>query len=110
MDCAGLIVVVARKFGISGDFIAYGARPNQGSVLAVMQANFEQKPIRDVEDGDLFLMGSPDYFPSHVGFFSTLDGKRSIIHSINLYSKCTETHLGDYWRKMLVAAFQFRCT
>lgn len=100
LDCAGLVIVTARRLGLVApafDVNAYPRLPD-GSLLAVCGEHMT--PIDDVELGAVIVV-SVGSDPQHMGFVGDYrHGGWSIIHAASRPGRVIETRLmlGDTFR------------
>lgn len=108
VDCAGLVIVVARDLELSNyDTIDYQRRTTGQEFLRHFQANMRRLPIQDARPGDVMLFRDKQY-PCHSTILGEKDGCTTIIHAHALRRKVVEDYLhqGD-WQQRRVAAFRF---
>lgn len=103
LDCIGLIVVALRSVGfIVRDRTDYGRRPDgKGLVAALIEHG---AILQDVIRAGSVLVFRYDGQPQHVAL-ATSDN--SMIHSFAPSGEVVETVIGDYWKRRLVAVYQF---
>jgi hypothetical protein len=81
IDCAGLLVMLARAFNLSHDDIrGYARQPTGTGFLEHLRRHLDPAPL----DGDLTgLVGifSQKKFPCHTGIFSYLHGQPHLINA-----------------------------
>ena len=108
IDCAGLVVLVAKELGLSGyDSTDYGRSPQPREFMHHFGDNMRKKPVADAEPGDVLLFRDRQ-FPCHsaiVGFKGT---DLTIIHAHAARRKVVEDRLsqGD-WLERRSACFEF---
>ncbi len=109
IDCAGLIVLVAKALDLSDyDSVAYHRTAVSTNFLNHFAPNMDSKPILDALPGDVLLFRD-SAFPCHSAIVGTLHGGPSIIHAHALRRMVVEERLdqGD-WLDRRVACFAFR--
>jgi cell wall-associated NlpC family hydrolase len=101
MDCAGLIVCVARDLGINaGDLTAYARRPDGRTLRNVIEA---QAPGTDCyKPGDILLMRF-EADPQHLAIVTD----HGMIHSYARARMVVEHRMDAVWTARIVAAYQF---
>lgn len=102
IDCAGLLVCVARDVGISteGDQGGYSRTPDGQSLKQALDAF--GSPITAFQPGDFLLMRF-DAQPQHIAIVTDV----GIIHSYLSARRVVEHGLSDDWRRRIVAAYAF---
>ena len=104
LDCAGLIVTVAKELGIEHvDVTGYGRRPT-GELRRVMaaQQSIKQVPISDMQAGDILVMRFAKE-PQHLAICAGA----TIIHSYETVKKCCEHDLTPEWEKRITEVWRF---
>ena len=108
IDCAGLVIEVAKSLGLSAyDTTNYQRRTHGHKFLNHFRQNMIEKRISDALPGDVMLFRD-DMYPCH----STILGDRSamltIIHAHATRRAVVEDflHQGD-WQDRCVACFEF---
>jgi cell wall-associated NlpC family hydrolase len=103
LDCAGLLVCVARDLGIStaGDWEGYSRTPDGASLKATLDAS-AVIPVADYQPGDVLLMRF-DKQPQHIAIVTD----KGIIHSYLAARRVVEHRLDAEWRARIVAAYAF---
>lgn len=83
VDCAGLVIGVARELGLVApdfDFGGYGRQPD-GTLLAVCDTHMRRIPRAALQPGDVLVLAMKDQ-PQHMGIVGDYrHGGLSIIHS-----------------------------
>jgi cell wall-associated NlpC family hydrolase len=103
IDCAGLLVCVARDLGLPHyDVQGYSRIPSGGDFKMHLDANLDR--IAEIEVGCILLM-TFEVDPQHVAICSTQD---SIIHAYFNARKCVEHILDDVWRNRINSIYRFR--
>lgn len=102
LDCAGLVVAVARSLGIDPVDVSGYARVPSG----ILQSILDQQPclvrVVTMQPGDILLMrfrGDPQHLAIYAG--------DTIIHSYETVGRCCEHDFTDLWRRRVVAIYRF---
>jgi len=105
LDCAGLVVVVAKACGVEiMDAKGYGRNPN-GALEAVIAAQscVDLVPVADRQPGDVLTMR----FGREMQHLAIFAGD-TIIHSYEAAGKVCEHTLDAMWAKRIVSAYRFK--
>ena len=103
VDCAGLIVGVARDLGIvNHTFTGYGREPNNGMLEKELGKYLTQ--IKDIEPGCILLFRFK-LEPQHLAIYTD---KNTIIHSYQSVGKCIEHILDDKWKRRIVSYWSYK--
>lgn len=103
IDCAGLLVCVARDLGLPHyDVQGYSRVPSGRDFERHLDANLD--PIQTIEPGCVMLM-TFDIDPQHVAIATS---EHSIIHAYASVRKCVEHGLDDKWRASIRKIYRFR--
>jgi cell wall-associated NlpC family hydrolase len=101
MDCAGLIVCVARDLGIALlDQTGYSRVPNGGSLRRAVEGQAVR--VATAQPGDILLMRF-DGDPQHLAIMTD----HGMIHSYAQARRVVEHRIDAEWAKRIVAAYQF---
>ena len=104
LDCAGLIVQVARSIGVSyTDVPAYGRSPHQGLLQATLDSNACIERVTDHQAGDILLMR----FASEPQHLAICAGD-TMIHSYLQVGKVCEHRLSAVWAARIVGVYRFK--
>ena len=106
LDCAGLVVAVAKAIGADyQDVPGYGRTPANGLLRQTLEAQpcLEPVAIAERQPGDILLMRFAKE-PQHLAIFAG----ENIIHSYMDVGRVCEHGLTDVWRSRIVAAYRFR--
>ena len=109
VDCAGLIVLVAKALGFSQyDSTSYQRRALGRDFMTHFRANMAQRPVADARPGDVLLFRD-SAFPCHVTILAERGGVPTLIHAHAQRRRVVEEPLeqGD-WMDRRVACFGFR--
>lgn len=103
LDCAGLIIHVAKTLGLPyEDHAGYARLPGNG----LLEAALDQQPglsrVFDLQAGDVILMKFGGD-PQHLG----ICGGENIIHAYQPVGKVCEHTLTDAWRRRIVRIYRF---
>lgn len=112
VDCAGLVIGVARQLGLVGDDFdvsGYARVPDGHSLLAACEQHMTRVAMEAMQPGDVVVVRF-DAEPQHFGILSPYKhGGLAVIHAASKYRKVIETRLlfGTSPRSMkFVAAYQ----
>ncbi|RLJ20809.1 peptidase P60 [bacterium endosymbiont of Escarpia laminata] len=104
VDCAGVIIGVARALGLSQfDSRDYGRSPNPERMGAILRSELIEIPVIDAEPGCVFWMAF-DADPQHVAIYTGTN----LIHAYSMAEKCVEHRMDSQLRTKIRAAFQFK--
>lgn len=104
LDCAGLIVHVARTLDIAYiDVPAYGRSPHQGLLQATLDSNDCIAPVALRQAGDILLMRFTNE-PQHLAICAG----DTMIHSYLNVGKVCEHRLSSMWAERIVAVYRFK--
>lgn len=108
IDCAGLVVCVAKELGLSDfDTTDYQRTAQQHKLLGYFREHMDARPLKDVRPGDVILFRDSAY-PCHVAMVGESNGRLSIIHAHAERRVVLEEPLTEHWRGKWVAAFRFK--
>lgn len=105
LDCAGLVIAVARQLGLRhADQAGYGRIPANGLLEAALEAQpgLHRVALADRQPGDVLLM----FFsrePQHLA----IDAGDTIIHSYCDVGKVVEHRLDASWESRIVRVYRF---
>lgn len=84
VDCAGLIIGVARELGMVGegfDITGYSRDPDGRTLLAYCETHMQRIGREDIEPGDVVVIRWHDH-PQHLGIVGDyVHGGHSLIHA-----------------------------
>lgn len=104
VDCAGVIVCVAKELGLSEfDMTGYSHVPDGVILKRALDDNMIPIPAKDRLPGDVLLF-SFDKHPQHLGFCTDI----GILHSYAQVRRCVETSFDEVWALRLRGAYRFR--
>ncbi|MFA5170430.1 MAG: NlpC/P60 family protein [Sulfuriferula sp.] len=104
LDCAGVIVCVASKFGLKSIQPAgYGRSPCNGMLeeAADMQPYLDR--VTAMQAGDVLMMRFTGE-PQHVGIYTG----ENIIHAYESVGKVVEHRLDEKWAARIVRIYRFK--
>lgn len=106
VDCAGLIVCVAKELGLHYDDIKnYSRIPDGKSLRDILKKNTaREKTLAEAEPGDILLMKFL-IEPQHVALYMP---NNEVIHSYRLAGKVTKHSLDETWRNRVISVFEFK--
>ena len=103
IDCAGLLICVARDLGLEHyDVQGYSRVPSGNDFERHLSANLDR--ITEIETGCVLLM-TFDVDPQHVAICTSTD---TIIHAYYDVRKVTEHRIDAMWRSRIRGIFRFR--
>ena len=103
IDCAGLLVCVARDLGLQHyDVQGYSRVPSGAEFERHLDANLDK--ISAIEPGCILLMAF-DSDPQHVAIATSLT---TIIHAHFEVRKCVEHDLDSVWTSRIRSIYRFR--
>lgn len=106
LDCAGLIVHVAREIGAEYvDTAGYSRLPSHGLLQAALDLQPCLMPVSigDLQPGDVLLMRFKNE-PQHLAVCAG----DTIIHSYSTVGQVCEHRLADVWVSRIVSVYRFR--
>ena len=106
VDCAGIIVGVARELGLSSfDTRAYGRTPDGVTLRRLCRQHME--PIDELCLGAVVLMKFMKH-PHHLGIVGDKGSPFSLIHAYDGAAKCMEHILDGKWRHRICGIYKYR--
>lgn len=111
IDCIGLVILVAKHFGIveqEFEDTNYPRRsPHSQAFIDRFKAKLIQKPNNKMQPGDVVILKA-DIFPCHCGIIGERNGELTVIHAYAARRKVLEEYfLASEWDKQHVATFEF---
>jgi cell wall-associated NlpC family hydrolase len=104
MDCAGLIVHVAAKFGMASiEPAGYGRSPCNGMMEAAADTQPYLMRVTDMQAGDVLMMRFTGE-PQHVGIYTG----NTLIHAYESVGKVVEHRMDDKWLRRIVRVYRFK--
>jgi NlpC/P60 family putative phage cell wall peptidase len=105
VDCAGVIVGVARELGLSEvDATGYGHRPDSRELERLCHAHMTPVAIEAAQPGDVLLL-TIEGLPQHLAFLTELGGERAMLHAYAPARRVVEHRIDAVWAERIVAAF-----
>lgn len=103
VDCAGLVIGVARTLGLSdADYIGYGRQPAGGLLPRLLAEHLDA--IAAPEPAAVVLMAFGRE-PQHLGILTDVG---TLIHAYESIAACVEHRFADVWGARVRAAYRFR--
>lgn len=107
IDCAGLVVLVARELGLSTyDATNYQRNARDGAFVRHFADNMRKKPVFDRKEGDVLLFRDK-LFSCHSGILTRKNGTEHFVHAYAKYKKVVEEPLTDEWLSKVSHCFEF---
>lgn len=107
VDCAGVIVMVARALGLPvKDRTDYQRRTHGPQFLQHFKDNLPEKPITEIAPGDVLVFTEPSY-PCHCGIVTEKHGTLYFVHGYAKRRKVIEEHLSEEWWRKIVGVFSW---
>lgn len=105
VDCAGVIVEVARELGISDvDVQGYGHRPDSRELEQLCRDHMTLIPFARSKPGDVLLI-TIDSAPQHLAFRTDIHGHWGLLHSYAPARRVVEHGIDQGWAAKIAAAF-----
>ena len=104
LDCAGLVVSVAKEIG--ADYIdrpGYSRNPSGGLLESALDDQPCLERVQDRQPGDVLLMRFAGE-PQHLAIFTG----DNIIHSYESVGKVCEHRMADVWAVRIVRVYRFK--
>lgn len=103
LDCAGVVVCVAKELGLEGDFqeVPYGRYPHGATLQGICDEHMDRVSLFGL--GDVLLMAW-EAEPQHLAIASDI----GIIHSYAKAKGVVEHVLDPQWRLRIRGAYRFR--
>lgn len=109
IDCAGLVIGVARELGLEHrDVDGYGRIPSGGELVRELERQLERVPLSSVVLGDVLVLRI-QHDPQHLAIVSGTD-PLAMVHACQSrgLGRCVEHALDERWQRRIVDAFRFR--
>jgi len=107
IDCAGLIVMIAKKFNLSEyDSTNYHRNPLNDSFIKHFSEHMIKKKPVERKVGDVLLFRDK-MFSCHSAILSEKHGCEHIIHAYAKRKKVVEEPFTDEWKKKMTYCFAF---
>ncbi len=107
IDCAGLIIEVAKEAGIyeeGSDYSDYSRIPDGKTLQEQLNKYAIIKNKSDLKEADIILFKLLDN-PQHLGIYL---GNNLIIHSYSTAEKVVIHRLDEKWKKRIVAIYSYK--
>jgi hypothetical protein len=102
MDCAGLLIAVARDLGLNyPGKLFYERLPDVAFARALLEEFTE--PEQEVKPGCIVLLTMARR-PQHMGFIGDYKQEQSLIHSYMTVNRVCEHRIDEKWRRRIVYA------
>lgn len=106
VDCAGVIVEVARELGLADvDLRGYGRRPDSRELERLCHQQMMPIALADAAPGDVLLL-MIDGAPQHLAFQTAIGGERAMLHAYAPSRRVVEHWIDEHWAERIVAAFR----
>jgi cell wall-associated NlpC family hydrolase len=107
IDCCGLVILVARKLGLSTYDTTDYDRRTSGDMFVnhFRDAGLLEIAIRDIKAGDIIITTDAN-FPCHCGIASMKHGELHMVHAYLVRKMVVEEPL-KFWMPKVIAAFRF---
>ena len=103
VDCAGLLVGVAKELGLSDfDVTGYSGRPNGDSLTRVCQEQMTLITLEQLTPGDVLLFK----FEAHAGHLGIFIGDNTLIHSYMPRRRVVEHSLDARWWSLVAGQYR----
>jgi cell wall-associated NlpC family hydrolase len=107
VDCAGVVIGVARALGLSEfDTTAYGRLPNGHAMRRLCDAHLRPILLKTARPGDVLLMAWRRY-PQHLAVVVDHPQGLGIVHGHEAAGRVVEHRLDEVWRARVRAAYAF---
>lgn len=108
VDCAGLVVLVARTLGLTDhDVAGYGRHSGGLTLIDQFRAAMDPLPLPEVRPGDVLLFADAAY-PCHCGFRTERHQAPHLLHAHALRRRVIEEPYAGEWPAKARLAFRFR--
>lgn len=106
VDCAGLVIGVARDLGLADAKVeGYSRHPDGVSLLAFCRQYMLSVAVGEAVPADVLIFSFASH-PQHLAFRSELDGRPALIHAF-ADARCVVEHdFDEVWQSRLRAAFR----
>lgn len=106
IDCAGLIVCIAKELDLPyADMKNYARIPDGKSLREILKNNTaKEKTLNEAQPGDILLMRFLNE-PQHVAL---LMPNNQIIHSYMAVDKVTIHNFDDKWKKRVLSVYEYK--
>lgn len=108
VDCAGLVVQVARALELADyDTTAYSRRPQGQGFVAHFQGQMDGVAIPQAQAGDVLIFADQAY-PCHCGFLTEWRDRPHLLHAHATRRQVIEEPYTGEWPAKVKFAFRFR--
>jgi cell wall-associated NlpC family hydrolase len=108
VDCAGLVVMVARTLRLADhDAAGYSRRAHGQAFVEHFRANMDELRVAEAAPGDVLVFADHAY-PCHCGFLTEKFGQPHLIHAHVTRRKIVEEPYAGEWPEKVKFAFRFR--
>ena len=108
VDCAGLVVLVARALELADhDSKAYGRRAQGQGFVEHFRAHMDGIAITQAKPGDVLVFADQAY-PCHCGFLTERLGRLHLLHAHATRRQVIEEPYVGEWPAKIKFAFRFR--
>jgi cell wall-associated NlpC family hydrolase len=109
IDCAGLVVEVARvTHGSTFDVRDYAPQAQDETMLAMCTSLMDRVPLPEIQPGDVVVIRYDNQRHIAVVGDYPAPGALSLIHASSKFGKVVEHRLDSVWRRIIMAAFRLR--
>ncbi|MBB4212677.1 NlpC/P60 family putative phage cell wall peptidase [Rhodothalassium salexigens DSM 2132] len=103
VDCAGLVIGVARDLGLDPvDVTGYGRRPDSDDLVRLIRAHLIEIPLAEAQPAAVLLMRI-DGRAQHLGILTDV----GLLHAYALARRVVEHRIDPVWAERIVGAFVF---
>lgn len=107
IDCAGLVVLVAKDLGLSNyDSTNYHRNPLNDKFIQHFSENMKKKHVAKRQVGDVVLFRDK-MFSCHSGFITYKNGVEHVTHAYAKRKCVIEEPVTDEWKKKMTYCFEF---
>jgi cell wall-associated NlpC family hydrolase len=108
VDCAGLVVMVARALKLTDyDSTNYSRRAHGQAFVEHFRAGMDGIRVAEAAPGDVLVFADHAY-PCHCGFLTTKWGQPHLLHAHITRRKVVEEPYAGEWPAKVKFAFRFR--
>lgn len=108
VDCAGLVVLVARTLELADhDSTAYGRRAQGQGFVEHFRGHMEGIAVTQARPGDVLVFADQAY-PCHCGFLTERLGRPHLLHAHATRRQVIEEPYAGEWPAKIKFAFRFR--
>ena len=108
VDCAGLVVLVARALELADhDSTAYGRRAQGQGFVEHFRGHMDGIAVTQAKPGDVLVFADQTY-PCHCGFLTERLGRPHLLHAHATRRQVIEESYAGEWPAKIKFAFRFR--